>query len=220
MNSKISYSQCGEDMIADFVFNTLGIAHPIYIDVGAHHPIELNNTYYFYTQGSMGICIEPNPELIGGFKSVRNRDICLNIGVGSGVQKKLDYYTMSSNTLNTFSKEKAMEYVDSGQQILNTTQIDVFPINYILQNFFKNNVKPNFVSIDTEGLELAILKEFDFNSYRPEVFCVETISYSAYRSEQIKDTEISEYMKSKGYLLYADTYINSLFVDYEKWMGH
>lgn len=57
---KISYSQCGEDLIVSFIFNRLGILNPNYIDIGAHHPYKLSNTAFFYESGSRGINIEPD----------------------------------------------------------------------------------------------------------------------------------------------------------------
>ena len=57
---QISYSQCGEDLIMNFIFNNLRIEKPSYIDIGAHHPFWLSNTFFFYKKGSKGINIEAN----------------------------------------------------------------------------------------------------------------------------------------------------------------
>ncbi len=37
-SDKISYAQCGEDLIVSGLFQTLGISQPTYLDLGAHHP--------------------------------------------------------------------------------------------------------------------------------------------------------------------------------------
>ncbi len=60
---KISYSQCGEDIIVDYIFKAIGINKPSYIDIGAHDPHYLNNTYIFSKKGCKGINIEPDPYL-------------------------------------------------------------------------------------------------------------------------------------------------------------
>jgi hypothetical protein len=60
---KVSYSQSGEDVIVDFIFQILKIQKPSYLDVGAHHPSYLSNTYLFYQKGCQGVCIEPDPVL-------------------------------------------------------------------------------------------------------------------------------------------------------------
>ena len=48
---KISFSQCGEDLIVKFIFDCLGINSPTYIDIGAHHPHYISNTALFYKNG-------------------------------------------------------------------------------------------------------------------------------------------------------------------------
>jgi glycosyltransferase involved in cell wall biosynthesis len=57
---KISYSQCGEDIIIDFLLTWLKIKNPTYLDIGANDPVKLSNTYYFYKKGSRGVLIEPD----------------------------------------------------------------------------------------------------------------------------------------------------------------
>ena len=71
---------------------------------------------------------------------------------------------------------------------------------------------PNFISIDVEGLDLEIVKSLDFERFRPEVFCIETISFSIDNTEK-KLGEIPAFLHSKGYITYADTHINTIFCD-------
>jgi len=62
-----SYSQCGEDLIVNYVFGALNIKKPSYIDVGAYHPQHLSNTALLYERGSRGVNIEPDPKLFRYF---------------------------------------------------------------------------------------------------------------------------------------------------------
>lgn len=75
---------------------------------------------------------------------------------------------------------------------------------------------PDFVSLDTEGLEMDILTSADFKKFRPLMFCIETLSYSA-RGQGLKDAEIIRHMEAQGYLAYADTNTNTIFVDEQRW---
>lgn len=215
-NSKhISYAQSGEDLIVGFVFEWLGIKKPTYIDLGAHHPTYISNTYYFYRKGSSGVCVEPNPKLFSVIKNKRSRDTCLNIGVGTTHVKSSDFYIMSADTLSTFSRTDAelLEKRD-GQKIVNVLKVPLVPVNEIIDRHMGKS--PNFVSLDIEGLDLDILKTFDFKRFRPEVFCVETLTYTSNNSEQ-KIPEIIDFMKGQNYFVYADTYINTIFVDKGAW---
>jgi FkbM family methyltransferase len=213
-NAKISYSQCGEDLILEYLMTVLCIHDVSYLDVGAHHPSYLSNTYLFYERGARGVCVEPDPSLFSEFNRKRPRDVILNCGVGisSGIS---DFYVMSTNTLNTFSKEDAERYQAYGnQRIINTLRLELQTMGDIIDNNFEKC--PNLVSLDVEGLDYLILKNFNFKKYRPEVFCIETLTYTEDKSER-KLTEIINLMDSNGYFSYADTYINTIFVDRSKW---
>jgi FkbM family methyltransferase len=215
-HQKITYSQCGEDIIIDFIFQMLKINNPTYIDVGAHHPYYLSNTAFFYDRGSKGISIEPDPTLYDYIKKERPNEICLNVGVGEENSGDLDFYIMNVPTLNTFSKEEAERYATyKNKYIEKVVKIPILSINSIIEKHF-NNISPNFISIDVEGMDLLVVKSIDFEKYKPEVLSIETVSYTENNSE-VKLTDIIEYVESKGYFLYADTYINSIFVNYEKW---
>lgn len=213
---KKSYSQSGEDLIIDFIFEQLKIKTPTFLDIGAHHPFYINNTYYFYLKGSRGVNIEPDPSLIHTFKQFRDNDINLNVGLGFKEKEEVaDFYMMTAKTLNTFSKDEAERIQNYGTyKIDNVIQVKLVPVNTIFENFF--SVTPNFVSIDIEGLDYNVIKEIDFGKYRPEVLCVETLSYTENKTEK-KQYEIIDYMLEKGYFVYADTFINTVFVNRESW---
>ncbi|CAM8365785.1 fkbM_fam, methyltransferase, FkbM family [Candidatus Methylopumilus planktonicus] len=213
-DSKKSYAQCGEDLIIDHLIKVVGIKELFYLDLGAHHPTYLSNTYYFYEKGFSGVCVEGDPSLIKAFEKIRKRDIILNLGVG--LEKSvLDFYLMSSKTLNTFSKAEALRYVSYGnQQIEKVIKVEIETVNSIIKNFCKR--VPNLISLDVEGLDFMILQSFDFDQFRPEIFCIETLSYTEDKTER-KITEIIELMNLKGYMVYADTYINTIFVDKSIW---
>ena len=213
-NARTSYSQCGEDLILQYLFRLLKIDRVRYLDIGAHHPTYLSNTFLFYENGGSGVCVEPDPALFSEFPKKRPRDTHLNYGVG--IQPgKADFYVMSTSTLNTFSKDEAERYQSYGnQRVLKIIQMKLNTVNQIIEQHLADC--PNLVSLDVEGLDYAIMKNFDFSRYRPEVFCLETLSYTEDKSER-KLTEIIDLMHEKGYLTYADTYINTIFVDRTAW---
>lgn len=212
---RVSYSQCGEDMIARFVFDALKIAHPRYIDIGAHHPTYLNNTYAFYEAGATGVNIEPDPDLFARFPQQRPRDTNLNIGIGRQ-PGELQFYVMSARTLNTFSAEEAQAASDKGRaRIERTLNLPVRPVGDVLaEHFF--DAAPDFLSLDVEGLDLEILQAWDFRRWRPKLACVETIVYGGDRGAGQRD-DISTHLLDCGYFSYAHTHVNTLFVDKSVW---
>ncbi len=212
---RTSYSQCGEDLILEHLFQYLRVEQPSYLDIGAHHPTFLSNTYRFYLKGCSGVCVEPDPVLFEPLRAARPRDVCLNVGVGTSEAGEAEFYVMSARTLNTFSKEDAERYQSYGtHRIQEVARLPLLPVNSILEKYFAS--RPDFVSLDVEGLDFEILESFDFSKFRPPAFCVETLTYAEDNTQE-KTKEVIDLMSSRGYFVYADTYINTIFVDEEMW---
>lgn len=216
MYQKSSYSQCGEDIIVRYVFDSLKIAQPNYLDVGAHHPAYLNNTRILYDGGAAGVNVEPDPTLIQAFRSERPRDTNLNVGVATE-GGSIPFYIMNPKTLNTFSRGDADAAVAEGKgriRIEKILDIPVVNINGVIEKYFPSGL--DFLSIDVEGLDLIILRSIDYARFRPKVICVETITFSESRQGK-KIPEIPKFLEGEGYFLYADTRVNSIFVDGAIW---
>jgi len=216
-HSHLAYAQSGEDLILAGLFYKLNIDQPSYLDIGANHPAYISNTYYFYVRGSTGVCIEPNPVLYKKFKQLRPRDTVLNIGIGIDEQTEADFYLFpeSAHGLSTFSREEAMYWQEVGMKKIGKIhyekiiRVPLKTINAIIEQYCKK--VPDFVSVDVEGLDLAILQSLDFAKYRPLVICVETLAYDDQQNEY-KRKEVLDFLESKSYSIYADTHVNTIFL--------
>ncbi|WKN40722.1 FkbM family methyltransferase [Tunicatimonas pelagia] len=212
---KKTYAQSGEDVIVHHLFKSLGIDYPSYIDIGAHHPFHISNTALFYDNGCRGINIEPDPAKFKLFEKYRSQDVNLNIGIGA-IEEKADFYVMSVNTLNTFSKEEAYRLDrETNYKIVDKLTLEVNTVKNIVRKYC-NNIFPDFLSLDVEGLDEVILQSIDFTQSKPTVICVETITFAP-KEKQNKITSIIDFLTTQGYFIYADTYINSIFIDKDKW---
>lgn len=209
-----SYAQCAEDLLVRYIFNLRGIKNPTYLDIGANDPLRLSNTALFYNTGSTGINIEANPMLINAFKRQRPRDINLNVGI-SDKKEELDFFLMEDNTLSTFSKSEAEAMVKNGHRILETKKVELVNIGYILEKYC-NNIFPDFLSIDVEGLDFAILKSIDYSRSRPKVICVEAAEHSPIGAGARRD-DLIDFLCSKGFYEYANTNLNAIMVDKDFW---
>jgi FkbM family methyltransferase len=214
--SRLSFSQCGEDMIVDFIFHAVGVKKPSYLDIGAHHPKQFSNTFYFYLKGCKGVSVEPDPSLHAALDYARPRDNNLKFGVASVEHFGRPFFVMSTPTLNTFSEIEAKRYEATGKHhIARVENVPVVTVERIFHDYFDGQV-PDFMSVDVEGLDYEIISSIDFNLYRPLVICVETLTFSENRTET-KLTEIAEFLAKFGYREYADTYVNTIFVDWKRW---
>jgi FkbM family methyltransferase len=211
--AKLSYSQQGEDLIVQSICDSLGIQNPSYLDIGAADPILLNNTYLFYQKGCRGVLVEPNPAFCRRLQAQRPKDKALNIGIGPTGQMVADYYMISGPDgylLNTFSKDEVDDYATKSKGFRSVEKVIKIPlvdINTIMAEHFHG--APHFISIDTEGLDLDILKSLDFKRFRPRIVCAETLIIG---TTQVK-MEILDLMKSKDYSIRGSTFVNTIFVD-------
>lgn len=216
MFRKTSYSQCGEDLIVVFVLNLIHGSRPKkYLDVGAHHPSHLSNTALLYAAGGQGILVEPDPYFAKLLSKKRPRDRVLQNGVHFLNEEKADFFVFDSPSLNTFSRKEMERYVSMGHQLTGTSLVELKNINTLLE--MAGNL--DFMNLDIEGLDKAILEMINWEKYRPTCICVETITYET-QQEPKKLNDIIDLMIARDYILYADTFINSIFVDRHQWQAH
>lgn len=215
---KKTNAQAGEDSIMAYVFSTLGIPFKEcdYLDLGANHPQFLSNTNFFYEQGARGVLVEANPDLIQSLRYYRNCDILLNRVISDKADGSLDFYILSGDGLSTPDYEAAKQAIEANPNLKIEKVIKVEPItvNEILRTYFYT--APKILNVDIEGMEMDILRGIDFNAYRPLMVIIEMIPYSPSLIVGEKNTEIMEFMRSKGYQEYAFTGINSIFIDVEQ----
>ena len=211
---KISFSQSGEDIIIEYIFKLRNIQNPTFVDIGGFDPIDLNNTYKFFLKGSRGLNIDANPYAIERFKAKRASDINLNVGIGDH-EGEFEFYIMDYEALNTFSAEEKENLLKLGNRLKEVRKIKMVTINKIFEKYFPNT-QVDLVSIDAEGIDFQIIKSFDFSRYAPKVICIETINYTP-DGTGTKRQDLCDYIEKQGYFEYANTNINSLFVNKEFW---
>ncbi|MFZ2072141.1 MAG: FkbM family methyltransferase [Minisyncoccia bacterium] len=207
--ARYTFSTCAEDLIVADILGELGIKKPIYIDIGAHHPVFGNNTYLLYRRGGHGVLVEPNKDLCEKIKNKRPRDVCLNGGAGRNDGEE-NFYAFSRDTRSTFSKQQAEEWEKaSGQKPTIQKQL-TFSLNTIVKKYFSNS-DIDLVSIDAEGYDVEIISGYNFEK-RPKVFCIESIFFGIENPDP-RDRQIFDLMKKHEYLLKLQTRNNSIFVD-------
>lgn len=197
-----SFSQCREDMIIDKILRQK--KRGFYVDVGANDPVRFSNTNRFYLRGWRGINIEPGVSNYQRFLSARKRDININCGVAV-IEGQIDYYQFEPSTLSTFSSLEAEGYQQQGFRLVEVKKVKVAPLSKILK---KEGVKRiDFLSVDTEGFDLEVLKSNDWKKYRPRLICVEVATHENTNSARV----IDDYLSSVGYKLKAQTALNSIY---------
>lgn len=207
-----SNSQAGEDKIVDYLFSSMGIWHFSYLDIGTGHPEQSNNTYFFYRRRNRGVLVEPDSGYFESIKKMRPDDVAVNAAISDEENKDADFYVFNLPALNTLSKEEADLRVHSGHyKLVETKKIKLLTVEYIIQNYLNDSL-PHLISLDVEGMDYKILSSFNFEKYPVPVWIVETCEYSENHIKP-KVTPIIDLMLKKGYFVFADTYINTVFVN-------
>ena len=207
--TKFSFAQFGEDLVATGLLASIGVEKPTYMDVGAYEPIRSNNTYAFYRTGARGLLVEPNVALTSKLQRKRTGDTVLVAGIGIDDSPAADYYVLSDDELNTFDKDQAERLTrETTTKLLKVVKMPLVNINRAMAEHF-GGAAPDFLSIDIEGLDFAVLKTLDFARFRPKVICIETLITATFKH----NPETLALMAEKGYELRGMTHANTLFVD-------
>ncbi len=200
----VSYSQCGEDIILDYLLKHK--EKGVYIDIGANDPRVFSNTYFFYKKGWSGVVVEPNQDKLRLFKLFRRRDKKIQMAIDK--EGMMTLYKFKEDPLNTISEEVAKSYEGMGHKIIGKENIQTIPLSKL---FEINNLKEvDILSVDTEGQNLSVLKTNDWNIYRPSFVLVETAEYDT-EKDVYNESQFDIYMSEQRYERVASTRINSIY---------
>lgn len=172
MNKVVSYAQNREDiLLAEFLKD---VKKGFYVDVGANHPEHYSVTKFFYDKGWRGINIEPNKRLYNLLKLSRPRDVNINVGISNEITKLKFREYPAGDGLSTFSKEQQEYYLKNPTEVTQTYSDYVVNVD-TLKDIFERNSVPiiNFMKIDVEGYEYAVIESNDWEKYRPQLLCIE-----------------------------------------------
>ena len=193
-----SYAMDGEDTAIN-VFNKK-TEKGFYVDIGAHHPIQRNNTHLLFKKGWEGINIDVNKFSIDLFNFLRPRDLNLQIAVSDKEGEISFFFQKKFSQLNTTDKEVAKENFQGNFQ---EKKVKCQTIQNILDNSKFKNKKIDFLNIDVEGAEMKVLNTLNFEIYNPSLICIEILGYRQMQSEQrekeIKNNEIFKFLVNQGY---------------------
>lgn len=192
------YSQQGQDKyVASKFFPHL--RYGFFVDVGAHDGKTYSNSLHFENKGWTGICIEPLPEVFKTLKANR-KCICINAAIDTE-EGEIEFisnsgYTEMLSGIKKYYPAKHHERRIKEQFIMGgTTEIIKVPTIRLDALFKQHGIKRiDYLSIDVEGGEYAVIKSIDFNDVDIHVIGFE----DNYHDENSAD--IITYLINKGYV--------------------
>lgn len=194
-NKKFFYSFGGIDNLIQQIFKSQ--KKGIYIDIGCGHPIKNNNTYLLNKKGWSGINIDLDIDNVELFKIYRPKDLNICAAISDEIKETDLFFYHSRSALNTIDKKTA-NYQKA--KVTSVKKIKTTTLNNVLDESIYNSSNIDFLSIDVEGSELSVLKNFNFHKFKPKVIVVEYLDLSLNKLE-IKNLSIQHAMNSEIYKL-------------------
>lgn len=201
------YSQLGQDKFIDEYLNEK--QNGFFIEIGAHDGVSCSNTLFFEEfRNWKGICIEPGTEefekLSKNRKSI-NIKACISDYDGESEYTYIEGYSMMlsglSESYNFSHQNRISNEISHYGGKVNKIKMPVYRLQSILNEH--NITDVDYCSIDTEGSEFNIVKSIDFEKTNIKIFSIEN-NYG--------DTEIKDFLESKGYTLYKKIQWDDIFI--------
>jgi FkbM family methyltransferase len=167
-----SKSQNGQEIFA-YIINEGAPGY--FIEVGVGDGDFLSNTNLLEKLGWKGILVEANPNFIQALRTNRTSIVeprALYSKSDLDLEFQCDGY-LSKLTVSDSSTEVFNKFIHSDKKI-SSNLISVKTIDF--KDLLKKHKVPsliNYISIDTEGTEYEILKNFPFDSYKVKCWTVE-----------------------------------------------
>jgi FkbM family methyltransferase len=162
----ISYAQNAEDVVLARVF--AGQATGRYVDLGAGYPTRDSVTKHFYDLGWRGINVEPEPHLADELDRERPGDLNLRVAVGAEPGKTVLHVVEGQWGRATVDIALARQY--SEDWAVRDVEVRVVTLAQLLD---EHPGDVDFLKIDVEGAERAVIEGADWSRHRPRVLVVE-----------------------------------------------
>ncbi len=170
----ISYAQRLEDYYLSLAF--AGQATGTYVDIGAGDPVEDNVSYWFYLQGWSGLVVEPQPELLAAYETLRPRDRRDGRLVGRADGQAAFYVFPTLHGLSTMKPANA-EASTQYEADYRTETRAVATLATLCAEHGLDRI--DFLKVDVEGAELDVFSGADWTRWRPRVVIGEFLAPGA-----------------------------------------
>lgn len=165
----VSYALNFEDVLLNRVFPNQ--SEGFYLDAGAFDPVEHSVTKHFYDRGWHGINIEPDSVVFPRLRDERSRDVNLNIGVSDHEGEQTLFGGPGAHWSADLSLVTGYFHVDP-RDVIKTT-VRVTTLAKICEQHVPPGLTIDFLKVDVEGLEGAVIAGADWTRWRPRVVLVE-----------------------------------------------
>ena len=170
-DQSISYAQFHEDLHLARCFGEQ--TDGFYIDIGAGHPVHCNVSFLFYLAGWRGLTVEPNAWLAQLSEAVRPRDRVVRALVGAEPGEATFYLMEDLHDLSTMDAGLAQTVEQTFGNRAQPQTLAVTTLRALCAEAAPDVI--DFLKIDVEGAEQAVLRGNDWQRFRPKVVMAEAL---------------------------------------------
>ena len=175
-----------------------------FVEVGSTDGTNLSNTHLLEKGYDWnGICIDADPTQWESLQKQRNCATS-NACIWSKSGENVPYLVQSCYSgIESHTEKKDYPNEDGNVDYRETISLTTKTLDEVLR---ENNAPPfiEYISIDTEGSELEVLRGIDYSSFTIGAFTIE------HNNNQIQKEELNKFLESKGYERFAE-------VQWEDW---
>jgi FkbM family methyltransferase len=165
----ISYAQNAEDVLLRRVFPDGD--QGFYVDVGANHPTLHSVTRHFSDRGWTGVNVEPVARVWEMLQAERPRDVNLSLAISDHEGTMTLHEPSDSLGMSTLDVDFAAGLKLHGYSYVERT-VEVITLATLCERHVGDRTI-DFLKIDVEGHELAVIRGADWGRWRPRVLVIE-----------------------------------------------
>lgn len=203
-----NYAQLGQDLLAVYFFKHYPASQNFFLDIGAFDGIGFSNTRLLFEQDWRGVCVEP---VLKNYKKLddlyKNTNVVTVRAAAADYEGEMILNVATIPWAKDWGSDVSSPSDDALEQwpdyVWEKETVPTMSVNKILE---QNKVyRVDFVSLDVEGQEIAVLRGFDLQKYLPHLLVVE---YSLRHERQV----LLQYLKKQGYFAWSDNGQDIFFV--------
>lgn len=172
-----------------------------FVEVGANHPVNLNQTWLLEQNGWTGVLVEPQAHCCEALRKQRPGSKIWQAACSTAEKRGTAKFLISDEDVKS---ALAPSETDLEVHYTGTETVRVVTLTDILDQEGIREV--DFLSVDVEGFELEVFQGLDFKRLRPRLILVE---------DHVHNLHTHRYLKSQAYKLVNRTGLNNWYIPEE-----
>jgi FkbM family methyltransferase len=175
------------EILRDFFGDHQGLV----VEIGAADGIDNSNSYELVKRGWSALLVEPHPQYVHSLRFLYGENPLIHISdvaISDYSGKRSFCLNGQCSSLVNFPRQPAI------------IEVDCITLNELFERH--NITKVDFLSVDVEGHDLAVLDSLTWQKYMIDLVCVE---------HSMPKEQLDKFMLARGYVLYDRNVGNSFY---------